>query len=69
MLQASICGWLVRHAVNLQAGGPAANSILLIAVASCIHKERTALLVVWSYLLALVSLPAWWWRLVWVGSE
>jgi malate permease and related proteins len=55
---------LVRHAVVLQAAAPTAISVLLIAEASGLHQERTAHLVLWSTLLALVSVPLWWW---WVG--
>jgi len=52
---------LVRHAVVLQAAAPTAISVLLIAEASGMHQDRTAHLVLWSTLLALVSVPFWWW--------
>jgi predicted permease len=55
---------LVRHAVVLQAAAPTAISVLLIAEAAGMHQDRTAHLVLWSTLLALVSVPLWWW---WVG--
>jgi predicted permease len=51
----------VRHAVVLQAAAPTAISVLLIAEASGMHQDRTAHLVLWSTLLALVSVPFWWW--------
>lgn len=56
---------LVRHAVVLQAAAPTAISVLLIAEAAGMHQDRTAHLVLWSTLLALVSVPLWWW---WVGT-
>jgi predicted permease len=56
---------LVRQAVVLQAAAPTAISVLLIAEAAGMHQERTAHLVLWSTLLALVSVPLWWW---WVGT-
>jgi predicted permease len=54
----------VRHAVVLQAAAPTAISVLLIAEASGMHQDRTAHLVLWSTLLALGTVPLWWW---WVG--
>ena len=54
---------LVRHAVVLQAAAPTAISALLIAEAAGRHQERTAHLVLWSTLLALLSVPLWWWYL------
>jgi predicted permease len=54
---------LVRHAVVLQAAAPTAISVLLIAEASGMHQERIAHLVLWSTLLALLSVPLWWWCL------
>jgi predicted permease len=54
---------LVRHAVVLQAAAPTAISVLLIAEAAGMHQDRTAHLVLWSTLLALVSVPLWWWWL------
>ncbi|MFO0138891.1 MAG: AEC family transporter, partial [Cyanobacteriota bacterium] len=56
---------LVRNAVVLQAAAPTAISVLLIAEAAGMHQDRTAHLVLWSTLLALVSVPLWWW---WVGT-
>ena len=55
---------LVRHAVVLQAAAPTAISVLLIAEAAGMHQDRTAHLVLWSTLLALGTVPLWWW---WVG--
>jgi len=52
---------LVRNAVVLQAAAPTAISVLLIAEAAGMHQDRTAHLVLWSTLLALVSVPFWWW--------
>lgn len=52
---------LVRSAVVLQAAAPTAISLLLIAEASALHQERAAHLVLWSTLLALLSVPLWWW--------
>jgi predicted permease len=52
---------LVRNAVVLQAAAPTAISVLLIAEAAGMHQDRTAHLVLWSTLLALVSVPLWWW--------
>jgi predicted permease len=37
--------------------------VLLIAEAAGMHQDRTAHLVLWSTLLALVSVPLWWWWL------
>jgi predicted permease len=54
---------LVRSAVVLQAAAPTAISLLLIAEASGLHQERAAHLVLWSTLLALLSVPLWWWWL------
>jgi predicted permease len=54
---------LVRQAVVLQAAAPTAISALLIAEAVGRHQERTAHLVLWSTLLALLSVPLWWWYL------
>ena len=54
---------LVRQAVVLQAAAPTAISALLIAEAAGRHQERTAHLVLWSTLLALLSVPLWWWYL------
>ena len=54
---------LVRQAVVLQAAAPTAISALLIAEAAGRHQERTAHLVLWSTLLALLSVPFWWWYL------
>lgn len=54
---------LVRQAVVLQAAAPTAISALLIAEAVDRHQERTAHLVLWSTLLALMSVPLWWWYL------
>jgi malate permease and related proteins len=56
---------LVRNAVVLQAAAPTAISVLLIAEAAGMHQDRSAHLVLWSTLLALVSVPLWWW---WVGT-
>jgi predicted permease len=56
---------LVRHAVVLQAAAPTAISVLLIAEAAGIHQDRTAHLVLWSTLLALGTVPLWWW---WEGA-
>ena len=43
----------------------AVKSVLLIAEATTgMHQERTAHLVLWGTLLALVSGPLWWW---WLG--
>jgi len=53
----------VRHAVDLQAAGLAANSVLLIAEALGINLGRSVRLVDSSILLALVSVPVWWWWL------
>jgi predicted permease len=47
--------------VVLQAAAPTAISVLLIAEAAGMHQDRTAHLVLWSTLLALVSVPLWWW--------
>jgi hypothetical protein len=52
---------LVRNAVVLQAAAPTAISVLLIAEAAGMHQDRSAHLVLWSTLLALVSVPLWWW--------
>lgn len=57
---------LVRSAVVLQAAAPTAVSLLLIAEASSLHQERAAHLVLWSTLLALFSVPLWWW---WLGRH
>ena len=54
---------LVRNAVVLQAAAPTAVSALLLAEAAGRHQEPTAHLVLWSTLLALLSVPAWWWGL------
>jgi predicted permease len=54
---------LARQAVVLQAAAPTAVSALLLAEAAGRHQEATAHLVLWSTLLALLSVPAWWWGL------
>ena len=54
---------LVGQAVVLQAAAPTAVSALLLAEAAGRDQERVAHLVLWSTLLALLSVPAWWWAL------
>ena len=58
----------IREALILQAGAPTAVSALLLAEAAGRDQERTAHLVLWSTLLALLSVPAWWWLLGGAGS-
>ena len=61
-------GWPapLRDALVLQAAAPTAMSVLLLAEASQ-QKSREAIpaaqLVLWSTLLALLSVPLWWWLL------
>ena len=61
-------GWpaALRDALVLQAAAPTAMSVLLLAEASQ-QKSREAIpaaqLVLWSTLLALLSVPLWWWLL------
>ncbi|MFZ9749976.1 MAG: AEC family transporter [Vulcanococcus sp.] len=61
---------LVRDAVVLQAAAPTAMSVLLLAEASQ-QKGRETIpagrLVLWSTLLALLSVPLWWWLLTQLG--
>lgn len=54
---------LTRTAVVLQAATPTAVSALLLAEAAGRDQDRTALLVFWSTILALLAIPAWWWLL------
>jgi predicted permease len=54
---------LVGQAVVLQAAAPTAVSALLLAEAASRDQQRVAHLVLWSTLLALLSVPAWWWAL------
>lgn len=54
---------LVGQAVVLQAAAPTAVSALLLAEAAGRDQERVAHLVLWSTVLALLSVPTWWWAL------
>ena len=68
VLAGSVLNWpaLLRDALVLQAGAPTAMSVLLLAEASQ-QKGRESIpaaqLVLWSTLLALISVPLWWWVL------
>lgn len=68
LLTGSVLNWpaVLRDALVLQAGAPTAMSVLLLAEASQ-QKGRESIpaaqLVLWSTLLALVSVPLWWWVL------
>jgi predicted permease len=68
LLAGSVLHWpaLLRDALVLQAGAPTAMSVLLLAEASQ-QKGRESIpaaqLVLWSTLLALISVPLWWWAL------
>lgn len=68
VLAGSVLSWpaLLRDALVLQAGAPTAMSVLLLAEASQ-QKGRESIpaaqLVLWSTLLALISVPLWWWVL------
>jgi predicted permease len=52
---------LIREAVVLQAAAPTAVSVLLLAEASGREVKEAAGLVLWSTLIALGSVPLWWW--------
>ena len=57
---------VLRQALVLQAAAPTAMSVLLLAEASQQKGRETipaARLVLWSTLLALLSVPLWWWLL------
>ena len=68
VLAGSVLNWpaLLRDALVLQAGAPTAMSVLLLAEASQ-QKDRESIpaaqLVLWSTLVALISVPLWWWVL------
>jgi len=68
LVTGSVLNWpaVLRDALVLQAGAPTAMSVLLLAEASQ-QKGRESIpaaqLVLWSTLLALVSVPLWWWVL------
>lgn len=68
LLTGSVLNWpaVLRDALVLQAGAPTAMSVLLLAEASQ-QKGRESIpaaqLVLWSTLLALISVPLWWWVL------
>jgi len=66
LLVGGVLSWpaLMRDALVLQAGAPTAMSVLLLAEASQ-QKSRESIpaaqLVLWSTVMALVSVPLWWW--------
>ena len=66
LLVGRVLSWpaLMRDALVLQAGAPTAMSVLLLAEASQ-QKSRESIpaaqLVLWSTVMALVSVPLWWW--------
>ena len=68
LLAGTVLNWpaLLRDALVLQAATPTAMSVLLLAEASQ-QKGRESIpaakLVLWSTLLALISVPLWWWVL------
>ena len=57
-----------RDALVLQAAAPTAISVLLMAEAVQREHDTAALLVLRSTLLALISVPLWWWLLQWFGT-
>ena len=54
---------LLRSAVVLQAAAPTAVSALLLAEAAKRDADRTAHLVLGGTLIALLTVPSWWWLL------